>query len=117
MSKPIRLKKESIEAILALLKKMKKPIKKMVKEAEESGNEYMFYLSQMSIAKAEDPELSGGFKKSDNTMMKDSFILAGLIHFGANYTDVLRVAEKFKNVAGLMASMDMIDQSVDSLKD
>ena len=70
----------------------------------------------MSNCKTRNPELSGGLEKSDSTEMKDCFILASLIHHGANYIDILKVAGKFEITAGLMAAIEMFDYSIDSSK-
>jgi len=111
MNRPTMSKKGK-KVIREMMKKMEKPMKESIARAKKDGDEYMFYLGSLSVAKGEIYKQRGELD-AGRSRMTDNLVLALLVHHGASYPEVLRVAQKFEDVVGFMAAMEMINQSTE----
>ncbi len=112
MKKP-KASKAVKKGMKELLKKSEKPMISFIQKAKESGDEYRFYLAHVSMAKTDLVRQEGQNFDEEKAMIADSMMLAMLFHYGASYKDVLRVAQTFDEVTGLLAAMEMINQSTE----
>ena len=112
MKKPT-VSKAMKKGMKELLEFQEKPLLSFIKSAKASGDEYSFYLGHMSIAKTDLMKQEGANLDEDKALIADSMMLALLFRFGASYPHVLRVAQAFDQVEGLLAAMEMIKQTLD----
>ena len=103
---------KSVKKKLSKLIKNSDQMRKAVEQAKKDGDEYMFYLSTISMAKTERLK-EGKTDDTDKMLMADSMILALLLRNGATYTELLRVAQTFDVVAGFLAAIDMLNAATE----
>jgi len=111
MKKP-KVSKGVKKGMKGLIEKMEKPLKDHIADAKKSGDEYMFYLTHISMGQSQYYKEKGR-PDEDTSMMADCVLLGLMVHCGASYPAVLRVAQTFDQVPGLLAAMEMIKQSLD----
>ena len=111
MKKP-KASKSVKKGIKGLIAKMEKPLRGHIEDAKKSGDEYMFYLTNISMAQTQYHK-ERGRPDADAARIADCMLLALMVHCGASYPVVLHLAQTFDDVSGFLAAMEMINQSIE----